>query len=129
MRVSNHPGDAVECGDILRSSLRVTTSNDDAGGGVRAMNFSHRIACLRVRRSRHGTGVKHDEVGGRVVANEFQPACEQAVSKRCGVSLGCATAKIFNAKGRHRVTSISMGKREHGIIAAIRTCIELKLEY
>ena len=70
MRVSDHPADTLERRDFFRSTLSVATSDDDAGCGVRTMNFSHGVASLRVSRSGYSTGIKDDEVGGTVIVNE-----------------------------------------------------------
>src|ERR1700735_66888 len=110
MRISDHPDHTWERGNFVRSALRVTTSDDDARVGVSTMNFSHGVARLRVCCSCDGASVEDDEIGRTVIIDGGEPACEQAVAKRGGISLRCAASKIFNAKRSHRGTGVSTRK-------------------
>ena len=74
MRIADHPGDAFQRGDFFRSALRVTAGDNDARGGIRAMNLADGVARLRIGRGRDRAGVQHHDVGSGMLIEHLSPS-------------------------------------------------------
>ena len=102
MRIAYHPCDTFDRGQFVGRALRVAAGDDDARGGIRAVDFTHGFSRLRVGRSGDGAGVQHDDVGGIPVGGEPQAAGEQIAAKRGGIGFRGATTEIFDRERGHR---------------------------
>ena len=103
MRISDDPVDALERGDFFRRALRVAARDHDARRRIRAMNFAHRFARLRIRGRRDGAGVQHHKIGARHARRKREPAREEFAAQRGGIRFRGAASKIFDRKGGHVV--------------------------
>src|SRR5580658_1828328 len=101
MGVSHHPVNAWKLCKVFRRALRVTTSDKDACGGIRAMNFAHSITRLRISRGGYGAGIEHHHVRGSVLIEHGPSGAAQSATHRRRVCFGSATAEIFQGKGSH----------------------------
>jgi hypothetical protein len=103
VRVPHDPGDSVERRNLFGRSLRVTARDDNPSAGVRSMDFSNRIASLRIRGSSNRASIQHYEVGRGMLTESGEACREQTAAKRGGVCIGGAAAEIFNGESSHKI--------------------------
>ena len=119
MGISHHPGNAGKLCEVFRRALRIATSDQDARGGIRAMNFAHSIARLRISRRGYGAGVEYHDVRGSVLIKHGPSGAAQSATHRRGVRFRRATAKIFEGEGSHeKAANSAQGGCRNKIIAA-----------
>src|SRR5580658_10624288 len=119
MGISHHPGNAGKLCKVFRSTLRITSRDQDARGGIRAMNFAHGIARLRIGRGGYGAGIEYDDVRGSVPIEHGPSGAAQSATHRRRVRFGGATAKVFEGKGSHEnAANSTQGGCRRKIIAA-----------
>ena len=103
VRIPHYPGNAVQRPNLLGRSLRVTASHDNSSAGIRSMDFSNRVPCLRIRRGCDRTGIQHYEVSHSVLSENHEATCEQTPPQRGSVGICGPAAEIFNGESRHRI--------------------------
>jgi hypothetical protein len=119
MGIPHDPENTWKLREIFRSALRITTGDQDARSGIRAMDFAHRIARLRISGGGYGAGIEHHHVGGFVPIENGPPGCAQGAAHRRSVRFGGATSKIFKREGSHELRADStQGGCRKKIIAA-----------
>jgi hypothetical protein len=128
VRVPYYPGDAFQSGYLVRGALRITASDDNARSRIGAMNLAYSFACLRIGSSRHRTRIQHYEVSGRLVVSKKQSAGKQAMTKRGGIRLGCATSEIFDGKCGHAIASVLSGRNAEPDYSSVYGRTEFRLE-
>jgi len=62
VRIADHITNAWQGGNLSRSALRVTSSDDDASEGICGMDFADGVACLSIGRGRDSTSINYDNV-------------------------------------------------------------------
>src|SRR5580700_2693113 len=103
MRIADHPGDAIQRGQLFGSALRVTSSYYDPRRGIRAMNLADGIARLRIRSGRDRASVQHHDVGAGMLVEHLQAAGAQGSPQRSSIRFRGATAKILDEKRSHKL--------------------------
>jgi hypothetical protein len=67
------------------------------------MNFTHRIARLRIGRRRHGAGIQHDHICGSLVARRLKAGSREVGANRGSIRIGGATAEVLYREGSHGI--------------------------
>ena len=98
MRISDDPGNAAKLRKVLRSALRVTAGNHDARGGIRAMNFAHGVARLRIGGGGYGAGVQHHDVSGGVLVEQRPDRAQRSARRIAAASASVARQPKFSSE-------------------------------
>jgi hypothetical protein len=101
MRIADDEGDAFEGGDFLRSTLRVTSGDQNTGRGIDAMHTANGGTRILIGGGGYGAGVEDDDFGfgSRVGSQQSVPG--QLTLDRCAIGLSSATTEVFYIETSH----------------------------
>ncbi len=103
MRIPDDEINALKPCNFLRRALGVTTCDNHARSGIRAVNLAHRLPRLRIGRRRHSACIQDHDIGARMFINKRKTAREEVAAQSGSIRVRGATAKIFNRKCRHAI--------------------------
>jgi hypothetical protein len=99
--IAYDPGHSGESGQFFGSALGITTSDDNADGGVGGMKLSNGIASLSVGRGRDGAGIDDYDVGCGGRAGGGAATVEQLALEGSAIGLRGAATELLDEEARH----------------------------
>ena len=107
MAVADHGVDAGQRGDLLRHSLRITSGNQDAGGGVLPAHAAQKGAGRAVRLRSHAAGIGNDYIGPGGAQGRAQAAMAQLGAYDLAISPAGTASEVLNVVFCHVASLIN----------------------
>ena len=99
--IANDMSYSRQADEVLWGALRIATGDNNAGGGVRRVDFANGIARLRVSGGGDGAGIQDDEIRRRRIAGQSAPSFEKLALDRRAVGLSGTATELFDKESGH----------------------------
>jgi len=99
--IADDEGNSGETGDLLRGALSVTTSDNDASGRIRRVDFADGVAGLSVGGGGDGASIENNDVRRRAIERDGAALVPQLALDGGAVGLCGATAELFDVENGH----------------------------